>query len=284
MTRRVRHGGFMRPSHAGWFQQKGGGATTPQGVSGASHPSRPTVLWNEARDGEQSQYFDLAPEIVDGDIHIIPGSVPADSFDTTAPALPTGLALSSEVVTTTDGSLALQLVASLVQPSDTDLYASFVQITAEEASPGVASWVRPTTIQIGRDETQGSIEGVPGATLYYARAYSVDVQGNRSAFTATVTHTTVADTVAPDSVLITAHIQFCNGNPGGCPCTHMPVPLRVACDFGPLAPGRYRVVYQERHLNPIDPRNLPTHVLPFTVSAPTPVLRRSWGRLKAIYR
>ena len=95
---------------------------------------------------------------------------------------------------------------------------------------------------------------------------------------------TTCSIAAPDSVLVTAHIQFCDGSPGGCPCTHMSVPLRVACDFGPLAPGSYRVVYQERHLNPIDPRHFPTHVLPFTVSATTPVMRRSWGRLKAIYR
>jgi len=95
---------------------------------------------------------------------------------------------------------------------------------------------------------------------------------------------TTCTTAAPDSVLITAHIQLCGGNPGGCPCTLSLVPFQVTCTFPPLPAGSYRAVYQERHLNPIDSRQFPTHELLFTVSSPTPSLRRSWGRLKAIYR
>jgi hypothetical protein len=44
---------------------------------------------------------------------------------------------------------------------------------------------------------KGSVDGVAGGTLHYARAYAVDVQGNRSTTTSTVTHTTGKDTVAP---------------------------------------------------------------------------------------
>jgi hypothetical protein len=94
---------------------------------------------------------------------------------------------------------------------------------------------------------------------------------------------TTCTTAAPDSVLITAHIQLCGGNPG-CPCTARPEPFQVSCVFPPLSPGSYRAVYQELHLNPIDSRHFPTHELLFTVSSATASLRRSWGRLKAIYR
>ena len=90
-------------------------------------------------------------------------------------------------------------------------------------------------------------------------------------------------TAAPDSVLLIADIQYCNGGPG-CFCTTFPTPYQVACVFPPLPPGTYRAVYRERNLNPADTRiNLPFEVL-FTVSDVTPSLRRSWGHLKAIYR
>ena len=90
-------------------------------------------------------------------------------------------------------------------------------------------------------------------------------------------------TTAPDSVLIIADIQYCNGEPG-CVCTTAPTPYRVTCDFPPLPPGTYRAVYRERNLNPTDTRTSPPFEVVFTVSDVTLSLRRSWGRLKAIYR
>lgn len=90
-------------------------------------------------------------------------------------------------------------------------------------------------------------------------------------------------TTAPDSVLIIADIQYCNGAPG-CFCTAFPTPYQVACDFPPLPPGTYRAVYRERNLNPADTRTNPPLEVVFTVSDVTLSLRRSWGRLKAIYR
>jgi hypothetical protein len=59
---------------------------------------------------------------------------------------------------------------------------------------------------------------------------------------------------------------------------------RSACDFPPLPPGTYRAVYRERNLNPADTRTNPPFEVLFTVSDVTPSLRRSWGRLKSIYR
>ena len=88
---------------------------------------------------------------------------------------------------------------------------------------------------------------------------------------------------APDSVLVTAYIQHCNGA-SSCFCTAQPVDFHVTCDFPPLPNGTYRAVYQEIQLNPFDDRNLTPYFRLFTVGGPTPVLRRSWGRLKAHYR
>jgi hypothetical protein len=90
--------------------------------------------------------------------------------------------------------------------------------------------------------------------------------------------------VAPDSVIVTANIQFCNGSPLGCFCTAQPVDFEVTCDFPPLPNGTYKAVYRERYLNPIDDRNQAPYSVTFTVAGPTPVLRRSWGKLKAHYR
>jgi hypothetical protein len=127
-----------------------------------------------------------------------PGVVPPTSFDTTPPDEPTGLTLDSELAQQADGSLLLRLVASLTQPADADLYASFVEVTANESAPGTADWDHPIVLQIGASHTSAAIEGVAGGTLYYARAYSVDVQGNRSTTTAEVTYTTLADAEAPE--------------------------------------------------------------------------------------
>lgn len=88
---------------------------------------------------------------------------------------------------------------------------------------------------------------------------------------------------APDSCILTNTLQYCHGDPG-CVCLAQPEAFTRSCSFGPLPPGDYKAVYLERHLNPADPRDLTPQSVVFTVVAPTPVLRRSWGRLKAIYR
>lgn len=183
-----------RNPQTGFTRQLQAGSTRARGGANR-HPT--SMLYSDARDGEQLQYPDIGPGAVDGGTQILEGSIPASTFDTTAPSAPTGLALSSAVVASPDGSLVLRLTASLTQPTDTDLYASFVQLTNQEDSPGVADWDRPLLLQIGSTHGEASIEGVAGGTLYYARAYSVDVQGNQSAFTSEVTHTTAADTEAP---------------------------------------------------------------------------------------
>ena len=94
---------------------------------------------------------------------------------------------------------------------------------------------------------------------------------------------------APDSLVITTTLQYCNGLPG-CAGTANPTAFRVACAFPPRPVGTYRAVYVERYLNPVDPRPADLQYDPtprtvvFEVTSPTPVLRRAWSRLKALYR
>lgn len=89
--------------------------------------------------------------------------------------------------------------------------------------------------------------------------------------------------VAPDSVIVQAVIQYCGGAPS-CFCGIVPTPYQVACDFPPLPVGTYKAVYREIKLNPSDQRDPVTMTREFTVSGPTGIERRSWGRVKAYYR
>lgn len=171
-------------------------------VSRESHgipylPVPTSDLYGSQLDLEAISMPDIPADVIDGSTHILPGSVPATTFDATPPAVPTGLMLTSELAQQVDGSLLLRLVAELTQPADTDLYGSWVQITARESAPGVPDWDRPITALIGATQSRATVEGVAGGTLYYARAYAVDVQGNVSAFTSVVSHTTLADSIAP---------------------------------------------------------------------------------------
>jgi len=74
-----------------------------------------------------------------------------------------------------------------------------VEVTSQNdgAEPPNPVWDRPTVVLITKNQTQGRIDDVQGVTQFWARARAADVQGNFSAFTATVTHTTVGDTTPP---------------------------------------------------------------------------------------
>ena len=127
------------------------------------------------------------------------GVITASNFDSTPPAVPTGLALSSDVVLNSDGGSFVRLLVTLVQPSDTDLYGSYVEVTSQNdgfQSPGPV-WDRPHLLLIAKGQTQTRIENVQGSTQFWARARAADVQGNYSAATAIETHTTVGDVAPP---------------------------------------------------------------------------------------
>lgn len=107
----------------------------------------------------------------------------------TAIATPTGLALSSTVLTTPDGHKTIRLDISLVQPTSATLRHSVVTITGPSGDP------MQVIIPVG--QTIGMVQGAVGNTLYSAVARAYDVYGNVSAATAAVNHTTAYDTVAP---------------------------------------------------------------------------------------
>ena len=127
---------------------------------------------------------------------------PGISLDFTPPEAPTGLALTSEVGPDKDGRSILKLKATLTQPPASDLFASYVEVTAEnDGNPDPLLvqpiWTNPAVVLIAKDATMGAIEGVRGKTTYWARAYATDVTGNRSDYTAAVSHETSKDNEAP---------------------------------------------------------------------------------------
>ena len=128
------------------------------------------------------------------------GSYPADSTlltvvltkrsDNIDPPQPlVGLALTAELGDPAlDGSHVLRLVAEVTQPAeqDSDLFATYVEVTADKEEDAtyefVPVWGNSQTIVIERTSTKGSITGVRGNTQYWARGYTLDNAGNRSAF------------------------------------------------------------------------------------------------------
>jgi hypothetical protein len=86
-----------------------------------------------------------------------------------------------------------------------------------------------------------------------------------------------------DSVVVTANIQYCAGQPS-CVCTAFPEVYQVICDFPPLPVGVYTAVYREVNLNVYDYRAPVVMSREFTVTGPTPAMRRSWAKVKAYYR
>lgn len=191
-------GTHVRRRHSGGSGIGAAGATsrTTHG-SGDFDPIPTDPYYGSIVDYEFIQAPDLAGQIIDGGTHIVPGTIGYIAFDPTPPAMPTGLALTSEVHTDADGHAILRLVITLTQPADADLYGSWVEYTNLESAPATPDWDRPGKVFIPASAAKASIDGVPGGTLYYARAYAVDVQGNRSATTTEVSHTTGKDADAP---------------------------------------------------------------------------------------
>lgn len=150
--------------------------------------------------GAEEVYEQVSIDEVPASPVIVSASSPQASLDFTPPATPTGLTLTSDTGLDADGRTVLRLKATLVQPPDSDLFASYVEVTAENDEDPVSPqpiWTNPANILIGVEATTGAIEGVRGRTRYWARAYAVDQTGNRSPMTGVVDHTTARDTDAP---------------------------------------------------------------------------------------
>ena len=128
------------------------------------------------------------------------GGTPGYSLDFTPPAVPAGLALSSETGLDKDGRSILKLKATISAPTDVDYFGTYVEVTAENnGDPEAPSpiWTNPAIILIGKEALVGAIEGVRGKTVYWARARAVDETGNYSDYSGTVSTTTAKDNDAP---------------------------------------------------------------------------------------
>jgi hypothetical protein len=90
-------------------------------------------------------------------------------------------------------------------------------------------------------------------------------------------------TTQPDTLAVSVAVNFCHGLPG-CSGGQFPFSYTRTCSFGRLAVGTYVVMFTELHLNSSDPLPTVTQTIQFTVSDPTPALRRTWGALKTAYR
>lgn len=86
-----------------------------------------------------------------------------------------------------------------------------------------------------------------------------------------------------DTLRITTQTQYCHGDPG-CVCLAQPVELVSRCDFGPLAPGNWVILFTDVHVNPYDPQPTFSQTQAFTVDGPVPSAHRTWGSLKSVYR
>lgn len=136
-----------------------------------------------------------------GTAQLAPGAVNWTKLDHTAPSSPTGLTMTSDVSRSSSGADVVRLVATITQPSDDDLFASWVEVTKDwnqdDASPAPL-WTNPAKLFIPAGSTSASIEGVMGATAYWARAYSVDVNQNSSSYTSVYgPFITIGDTTPP---------------------------------------------------------------------------------------
>lgn len=128
-------------------------------------------------------------------------AVTGGDFDTTAPAVPAGLALSSAVSTDTDGSQIVRLTASWSAVADSDF--DHYEISLQEGAGDLIETAVGTALKY--------IFTVKGNTSYTAKIRAADKTGNRSAYSSTVSHTTTTDTTAPGlptSISATAGFQL----------------------------------------------------------------------------
>ena len=142
----------------------------------------------------------IVPGGLDGNIVIRAGTLPPTSFDTTPPALPSGISVTSELVTDADGASIVAIKVSMTPPPDVDYFATYIEATdLSDGDPVTPTpiWTRPIIIVTGKGISQGYILGVAGATPYWVRMRTVDVQGNYSIYSAIYPVLTVADTEAP---------------------------------------------------------------------------------------
>lgn len=197
MSVRMRHppSAYSRPTH---------------GASGPNFTSPSDRLYGSMMDIEPVTGVDLgqgsvtdgtiAPPGLDGSTAIVGGTLPSSAFDTTPPALPTGISVTSELIPDSHGGFVVAITVTMTPPPDSDFFATYIEATElndNDPETPVPVWTRPLVAIVGVGINIGYVLGVAGATDYWVRLRSVDVQGNYSAYSSTYALITVGDTEAP---------------------------------------------------------------------------------------
>lgn len=119
--------------------------------------------------------------------------VPADldgSLDTTPPAVPTGLTLSTGTHVSPDGTIVPYLQAAWNRNTESDLAGYEVHFRIGDSPV-------PTTMTIDKSQTSCRLENPPGNVTYAVKLLAYDKLHNVSAFCAEVLLTTAADQIPP---------------------------------------------------------------------------------------
>jgi predicted phage tail protein len=135
-------------------------------------------------------YDTFGPGIPTGIASFVVGGITADEIDTTPPATPTGLALTTGTAVGPDGTVQTWVQASWVPNAESDL--AGYQVDFFFGTNAAA-----TTFKPGASATSVRLENAPGNTLVTVRMNAFDQFQNPSPFTASATITTAADHAPP---------------------------------------------------------------------------------------
>lgn len=158
--------------------------------------------------GSENPYQPNSSVAFGGDVTGSVGGIPVDEIlaaigatDSTPPAIPTGLSLSSTLEPGADGDEWIKLNASWSPNADGDMLGYVLAI-----KEGTGNFIE---FSVGESATAFYWSVLP-ATSYTVKILAFDKYNNRSGFSGTVSHTTVSDTTAPStptSVLATGSFK-----------------------------------------------------------------------------
>jgi hypothetical protein len=148
-------------------------------------------------------YTPAVREYIEG-AALLPGTVPPEALDTTPPAVPTGLMLTTDATLNADGTAISRVYVSLTHPTDADYSGSEIMVTGEYTQsdlddPDTRSpvWGFARSYALPKDADRIVHEPAVGGAPYWARARSMDVTGNRSAWTPVLLLPAATDAEAP---------------------------------------------------------------------------------------
>lgn len=187
-------------THGSGFTKRHSRVLTGRGTHGGANITdvSPSDSWYGSQiDLEQITNQDIAPGAVDGG-QVQDGVITQDHFDLTPPGVPTSLALASTVGIGPDGTPAVILRITWVDPTDTDLAGVLIEVTDQiEFDGGDPVWTSSSQYYASAGLLAYDVVGVTASTTYYVRLRAQDVQGNRGAYTSVVSTVSALDTVAP---------------------------------------------------------------------------------------